>query len=41
MVSKAQLSAVCPSKCESGMKRRRCSNTEENVPTFVANYARL
>lgn len=41
MVSRADLSAVCPCKCESGMKRRRCSNTEENVPTFVTNYARL
>ena len=34
MVSKAWLSAVRPSKCESGMKRRRCSNAEEHVPTF-------
>lgn len=28
----------CPSKCESGMKRK-CCNTEENVLTFDDNYA--
>lgn len=38
---KAHLSAVHPCKCESGVKRRGCSNTEENVPAFFPNYARL
>lgn len=33
------LSAICPCTCESGMKRKLDSSAEENVPTFVANYA--
>lgn len=31
------LSAICPCKRESGMKRKLDGSAEENVPTFVAN----